>query len=88
MVIFLYNLYIFGIHLRTVFYPKLCYNELCYKEVVVDSDKLLSLQLKYFFIKKMFKPFLLLLFRDESICCRYSLQALLHEYPKNVFVGN
>ena len=35
MVIFQYNLYIFGIHLGTVLYPKQCYNELCYKEVVV-----------------------------------------------------
>ena len=35
MVIFQYNLYIFGIHLWTVLYPKPCYNELCYKEVVV-----------------------------------------------------
>ena len=35
MVIFQYNLYIFGIHLGTVLYPKPCYNELCYKEVVV-----------------------------------------------------
>ena len=35
MVIFLYSLYIFGIHLKTVLYPKLCYNEQCYKEVVV-----------------------------------------------------
>ena len=35
MVIFQYNLYIFGIHLWTVLYPKLCYNEPCYKEVVV-----------------------------------------------------
>ena len=35
MVIFLYNLYIFGIHLKTVLYPKSCYNEQCYKEVCV-----------------------------------------------------
>ena len=35
MVIFQYNLYIFGIHLWTVLYPNLCYNEPCYKEVVV-----------------------------------------------------
>ena len=35
MVIFQYNLYIFGIHLCTVLYPKPCYNEPCYKEVVV-----------------------------------------------------
>ena len=33
MVIFQYNLYIFGIHLWTVLYPKPCYNEPCYKEV-------------------------------------------------------
>ena len=33
MVIFQYNPYIFGIHLRTVLYPKPCYNEPCYKEV-------------------------------------------------------
>ena len=35
MVIFLYNLYIFGIHVWTVLYPKQCYNEPCYKEVNV-----------------------------------------------------
>ena len=35
MVIFQYNLYIFGIHLWTMLYPKPCYNEPCYKEVVV-----------------------------------------------------
>ena len=35
MLIFQYNLYIFGIHIWTLLYPKLCYNELCYKEVVV-----------------------------------------------------
>ena len=35
MVIFQYNLYIFGIHLWTVLYTKLCYKESCYKEVVV-----------------------------------------------------
>ena len=35
MVIFQYNLYIFGIHLWTVLYPKPCYNKPCYKEVVV-----------------------------------------------------
>ena len=35
MVIFQYNLYIFGIHLLTMLYPKLCYNELCYKEAEV-----------------------------------------------------
>ena len=35
MVIFQYNLYIFGIHLRTVLYPKPCYNEPCYNEVEV-----------------------------------------------------
>ena len=33
MVIFQYNLYIFGIHLWTVLYPKRFYNEPCYKEV-------------------------------------------------------
>ena len=32
MVIFQYILYIFGIHLWTVLYPKPCYNEPCYKE--------------------------------------------------------
>ena len=35
MVIFLYNLYIFGINLWTMLYPKPCYNEPCYKEVNV-----------------------------------------------------
>ena len=34
MVIFQYNQYIFGIHLWTVLYPKLCY-----KEVVVYMDR-------------------------------------------------
>ena len=31
MVIFQYNLYIFGIHLWTVLYPKLCFKEPCYR---------------------------------------------------------
>ena len=35
MVTFQYNLYIFGIHLWTVLYPKPCYNEPCYEEVEV-----------------------------------------------------
>ena len=35
MVIFQYNLYIFGIHLRIVLYPKPCYNQPCYKKVEV-----------------------------------------------------
>ena len=35
MVIFLYNLCIFEIHLQTVLYPKLGYNEQFYKEVCV-----------------------------------------------------
>ena len=35
VVIFQYNLYIFGIHLWTVLYPKPCNNKPCYKEVVV-----------------------------------------------------
>ena len=35
MVIFQNNLYIFGIHLWIVLYPKPCYNEPCYKEVEV-----------------------------------------------------
>ena len=35
MVIFLYNLYIFRIHHKTVLYPKSCYNEQFYKEVYV-----------------------------------------------------
>ena len=35
MIIFPYNLYIFGFHLWTVLYPKPCYNEPWYKEVVV-----------------------------------------------------
>ena len=39
MVIFQYNLYIFGIRLWTVLYPKPCYNEPCYKEVVVYFEK-------------------------------------------------
>ena len=46
MVIFQYNLYIFGIHLWTVLYPKPCYNEPCYKEVEVyaDIDEMLLLE--------------------------------------------
>ena len=39
MVIFQYNLYIFGIHLWTVLDPKQCYNELCYKEAEVYLQK-------------------------------------------------
>ena len=35
MVIFQYNLFIFGIYLWTLLYPNSCYNEPCYKEVVV-----------------------------------------------------
>ena len=35
MVIFQYNLYIFGIHLWTVLRPKPCYNEPRYEEVEV-----------------------------------------------------
>ena len=35
MVIFQYNLYIFGIHLWTVLYPIPYYSEPCYKEFVV-----------------------------------------------------
>ena len=38
MVIFQYNLYIFGIHLWTMLYPKPYCNELCYKEVVVYTN--------------------------------------------------
>ena len=38
MVIFLNNLYIFGIHHETMLYPKLFYNECCYKEVCVDMS--------------------------------------------------
>ena len=44
MVIFQYNLYIFGIHLWTVLYPKLCYNKSCYKEVVVYFHTVMFLQ--------------------------------------------
>ena len=35
MATFLYNLYIFGIHLWTMLYPKPCYYEPCYKKVNV-----------------------------------------------------
>ena len=42
MVIFQYNLYIIGIHLCAVLYPKLCYNKPCYKEVVVYSNMTLT----------------------------------------------
>ena len=35
MVIFQYNLYIFGIHVWIMLYPKPCYNKPCYKEVEV-----------------------------------------------------
>ena len=35
MVIFQYNLYIFGIRLGTVLYSKLCYNKSCHSEVEV-----------------------------------------------------
>ena len=43
MVIFQYKLYIFGIHLWTVLYPKPCYNEPYYKEAVVYSILILTL---------------------------------------------
>ena len=39
MVIFQYNLYIFGIHLWTVLYTKPFYNEPCYKEVMVYMNR-------------------------------------------------
>ena len=42
MVIFQYNLYIFGIRLWTMLYPKPCYNEPCYKEFVVYDENMLS----------------------------------------------
>ena len=54
-----YNLYIFGIHLWTVLYPKPCYNELCYKEVVVyiifSEDirwHFMQIVCKYYFLRK------------------------------------
>ena len=40
MVIFLYNLYIFGIHFQTVLYPKPCNNEPFYKEVKVYLESI------------------------------------------------
>ena len=43
MVIFQYNLYIFGIRLLTVLYPKPRYNEPCYKEVVVYVEHFYNL---------------------------------------------
>ena len=45
MVIFQYNLYIFGIHLRTVLYSKPRYNEPCYNEVEVYIES--SVKEKY-----------------------------------------
>ena len=48
LVSFLYNLYIFGIHLEIILYPKLSYNEQCYKEVYVSYDYLL-LVVSFFF---------------------------------------
>ena len=33
MLIFLYNLYIFGVHFKALLYLKAYYNEQCYKEV-------------------------------------------------------
>ena len=60
MVIFQYNLYIFGIHLWTMLYPQPCYNEPCYKEVLVyilvqkkqkwSSEHSLALDLGIFYI--------------------------------------
>ena len=53
MVIFLYKLYVFRIHIKTMFYSKPCYNELCYKEACVwwfkyrKSKKLLFRPLQY-----------------------------------------
>ena len=46
MVIFQYNLYIFGIHLWTVLYQKPCYNETYYKEVVVYNVIQLTANIK------------------------------------------
>ena len=59
MVIFQYNLYIFGIHLRTVLYPKQCYNEPCYKEVamyVLTKNCMLKLMATCIAPEKAFVP--------------------------------
>ena len=41
MVIFLYNLYILGIHILTVLYAKPCYNEQCYLKCLCVHFRLL-----------------------------------------------
>ena len=47
MVIFQYNLYIFGIQLWTVLHSKPCYNEPCNKEVVVYLELFLNPNLNW-----------------------------------------
>ena len=47
MVILQYNLYIFGIHLRTMLYQKPCYNEPCYKEVEVQLVFIIYITILY-----------------------------------------
>ena len=67
MVILQYNLYIFRIHLWTVFYSKPCYNELCYKELVVYyfSEKIqLGMKCRLTFSEEKKK-------KDQNVVCCY-----------------
>ena len=89
MVIFQYNLYIFGIHVWTVLYPKPCYIEPCYKEVVVYMVCLVPLWQFYqsaqfaiqaAFITAVYKKedqINIFLFFHENMCCGYSLEVPL-----------
>ena len=100
MVIFQYNLYIFGIHLWTVLYPKPCYNEPCYKEVVVYIFyKSILNQWSVGFTKPMIDwnsgrfPTLdypvwtqhTLQPLYNRVCYRYSLESASKEYPQCIF---
>ena len=80
MVIFQYNLYIFGIHLWSVLYPKPCYNKPCYKEVAVYIQNHLNINLlltmMFQCIKKNFRVLGLCFYfqdsRDLSLCSGFT----------------
>ena len=80
MVIFQYNLYIFGIHLWTVLYPKPCYNEPYYKEVVYSEANVFLFIYYYYFY------FFFFLYWNMS--CGFSLEPThqndTSEYPQDL----
>ena len=78
MVIFQYNLYIFGIHLRTVLYPNSCYNEPCYKAVEVYMQTLKQFVMQEVFPAHVLKgiwaeDFLWGIFNDVYVIFLFSL---------------